>query len=70
MIRSEENIPIELQCKLLGINRSTYYYTPVLESPLNLELMRKIDKQYLQHPWGQLKMGMVQKEVFLGSNGA
>lgn len=39
------------QCKLLSINRSTYYYQPKGESPLNLELMRLIDEQYLETPW-------------------
>ena len=39
------------QCNLLSINRSTYYYQPKGESPLNLELMRLIDEQYLETPW-------------------
>lgn len=45
-----------VQCKLLGINRSSLYYTPVADSALNLELMRRIDEQYLKYPWGQQKM--------------
>jgi len=39
------------QCKLLTINRSSYYYQPTGETPLNLELMRLIDEQYLETPW-------------------
>lgn len=45
------------QCKLLSINRSTYYYQPSGESELNLELMRLIDEQYLETPfYGQRQM--------------
>jgi putative transposase len=39
------------QCKLLTINRSSYYYQLRGETPLNLELMRLIDEQYLETPW-------------------
>lgn len=35
----------------MSINRSTYYYQPVGESPLNLELMRLMDEQHLDTPW-------------------
>jgi putative transposase len=33
------------------VNRASFYYTPATESPLNLELMRWIDKQYLETPF-------------------
>ena len=39
------------QCALVGISRSSYYYTPSGESELNLELMREIDRQFLETPW-------------------
>lgn len=39
------------QCKLLGLNRSTWYYTPATESAENLHLMRLIDEQYLRTPF-------------------
>jgi putative transposase len=35
----------------VGVNRASFYYTPATESPLNLELMRWIDKQYLETPF-------------------
>ena len=39
------------------MNRSTYYYETRGESPENLELMRRIDEQYLQTPfYGSRKM--------------
>ena len=39
------------QCELVSIARSSYYYTGKGESPLNLELMRVIDEQFLETPW-------------------
>jgi len=39
------------QCELLGLCRSSYYYQPVLDGPLNLELMRIIDEQYTKTPF-------------------
>jgi len=44
-------ISIRRQCELMGLNRASYYYTPASESPLNLELMRCIDEQYLKTPF-------------------
>jgi putative transposase len=44
-------IPINRQCELVGLPRSSYYYEPVTESPENLLLMRKIDEYYTQHPF-------------------
>ena len=42
---------IREQCARLGLNRSTYYYTPAQESPENLQLMRLLDAQYLRTPF-------------------
>lgn len=39
------------QCKFLSVNRSTYYFQPSGETELNLELMRLINKQYLETPF-------------------
>ena len=36
---------------LLGLSRSSYYHRPKGESPLNLEIMRQIDEQFLETPW-------------------
>jgi putative transposase len=44
-------ISIVRQCELVGIARSTYYYTGKGEKPLNLELMRIMDEQFLKTPW-------------------
>jgi len=45
------HLSIARQCELVGISRSGYYYTATGESELNLELMRKIDEQFLSTPW-------------------
>jgi putative transposase len=39
------------QCELVSISRSGFYYQPVGETPLNLELMGLIDRQFLETPW-------------------
>lgn len=48
---TETSIPISRQCELLGLPRSTYYFTPAQESDENLALMRLIDEQYLARPF-------------------
>ncbi len=50
-------LSIVRQCELLGLPRSTYYYELATESVENLELMRRIDEQYLETPFfGSRKM--------------
>ena len=44
-------ISVRRQCELLDLNRASYYYRPATESALNLELMRRIDEQYLELPF-------------------
>jgi putative transposase len=39
------------QCELVGVSRSSHYYTATGESAFTLELMRRIDRQYLKTPW-------------------
>ena len=45
------NRSIGKQCKLLSISRSSFYYEPKGESEMNLDLMRVIDKQFLETPF-------------------
>ena len=50
----EPNIPglsVGKQCALLSISRSSFYYEPKGESEMNLDLMRVIDKQFLETPF-------------------
>ncbi len=50
-------LSIQRQCALLGLPRSSFYYEPAAESAFNLELMRRIDEQYLRTPFfGSPKM--------------
>lgn len=46
-----KKLSIARQCELIEVTRSSFYYKPVGESKLNLELMRLIDEEYLLHPW-------------------
>jgi putative transposase len=50
-------LSVRRQCALLGLARSTFYYTLGAESEENLALMRQIDEEYLRHPfYGSRKM--------------
>ena len=45
-----EDLSVRRQCELLGLNRSTLYYQGIGESEENLQLMRRIDEQYMRRP--------------------
>jgi putative transposase len=51
VVKVKKKVSVLRQCQLLGIHRSGYYYKPVKEKPLNLELMEHIDKHYTQYPF-------------------
>jgi len=54
---ADQNLSIFRQCRLLNINRSTYYYKKRPIKPIDLKLMELIDKQYLKTPpWGSRSM--------------
>ena len=60
---SNPDISILRQCELLGLPRSSYYYQPRGESPLNLKLMRLLDEQYTKTPfYGSPKMTLWLRE--------
>jgi putative transposase len=44
-------LPISIQCRLLELSRSSYYYQLQPESELNLHLMDLIDQQYTKRPF-------------------
>ena len=48
---SHPKLSLSRQCRLLSINRSSLYYKPRAASELNLELMRLMDKHYIDHPY-------------------
>ena len=49
--KDHSKLSITRQCKALSIHRSGFYYKPVGESNLNLELMRLMDEHYLKYPF-------------------
>lgn len=49
--QDDSGISIGRQCELLGLSRSSYYYTPVGESAENLLYMRLMDEQYIHTPY-------------------
>jgi putative transposase len=52
MIEPEHpSLPVVRQCALVSISRSGFYHRPRDDTPLNLELMRLIDAQFLGTPW-------------------
>lgn len=48
---SHKHLSLVVQCRLLSINRSGFYYQSKGETPLNLKLMRLIDEQFLKTPF-------------------
>ena len=58
MVDSDQSgLSIANQCRVLNINRSTFYYRPAPVKAEDLELMRLIDEQYLKTPtWGSRSM--------------
>ncbi len=66
MIESENSqLSIRRQCELLGLNRSSFYYEPAKETIENLQLMRRIDEQYLKTPF----FGSRRMAIWLASEG-
>ena len=51
MVRTESELSVRLQCRILGISRSNLYYENKGESALNLELMRLMDEHYYEYPF-------------------
>jgi len=49
--RDHPGLRLSHQCRLLSINRSSFYYTPKGEKPENLALMRRIDELFLKYPF-------------------
>jgi putative transposase len=45
------SLSVVRQRELVSISRSGFYHRPQGETPLNLELMRLIDVQFLKTPW-------------------
>lgn len=50
-ILKDEEISVLRQCNLLGLCRSSLYYTPATESEENLRIMNMLDRQYAKAPF-------------------
>jgi putative transposase len=48
---SNTQISVRRQCELIGLSRSSLYYTQAKESEFNLHLMKLIDEQYTRMPF-------------------
>ena len=49
--RTHPKLSVGVQCQLLSISRSSFYYAPQGETEMNLTLMRLIDRQFLETPF-------------------
>ena len=49
--KNNPELSVVRQSELLCIHRSGIYYTPCMESPFNLDLMKVIDEQFLKMPF-------------------
>jgi len=56
MIDRSDKLPVVQQCALLGLSRSSVYYTPKSASESDLSLMRRIDGLHLNHPFAGSRM--------------
>ena len=56
MIDRTHKLPVKRQAQLLAIGRSTVYYKARPTPARDLELMRRIDRLHLQHPYAGARM--------------
>ena len=66
MVERDGALSVRRQCALLGIHRSSVYYTPREKRAANLALMRRMDELSLQYPF----YGSRQMARHLGREGA
>ncbi len=55
LINLEEELSIRDQCRLLELNRASFYYQPKGEKTENLEMMRIMDEYILEEPTAGVK---------------
>ena len=63
--RERPKLSVSRQCKLVGVSRSSLYYRPVGSDHEDLDIMAKMDRQYLQTPF----YGSRRMRVWLRSQG-
>ena len=52
MVEPAHRLSISVQCRLLSISRSSYYYAPVPQTDETLALMTVIDETFMECPHG------------------
>jgi putative transposase len=66
---NHEELSIQRQCELLGVNRSSYYYQAKETNSEEFTLLRLLDEQYLKTPfYGSRKMTQYLKSLGYGIN--
>jgi putative transposase len=50
MIAPEAELSVSRQCALLGIARSSFYYRPRPEAVEELDLLKRLDRIFTDHP--------------------
>ena len=57
LVEADASVSMRRQCELLGVNRSSLYYTPLEPDAEELKLMRQMDELHLNRPFfGSRKM--------------
>ena len=49
--RGHQKLSVQRQCELLGVQRSTFYYTPSASPPPTPDFYRIVDEVYMQSPF-------------------
>ena len=66
--KTHPRLSLQKQCELVSIHRSSIYYQPKGESVLNQELMKEIDKYFLEHPYYGVERMTTYLNMDLGYN--
>ena len=69
MIAPEAGLSVSRQCALLGVARSSFYYRPPPESAEELELLKRLDRIFTDHPvYGsrRLQVALLREAVSAG----
>lgn len=56
MIDRDHKLPVNKQCRILKLSRSSIYYQPRPITELTLKLMRRIDELHLEYPFAGSRM--------------
>jgi len=69
MIAPEAGLSVSRQCVLLGVSRSSFYYRPRPESAAELDLLKRLDRIFTDHPvYGsrRLQVALLREGVSVG----